>query len=70
MNYKVSLAKNPDGWYTVECLNFPGCISQGRTKKDALKNIKDAIKGYLASLKKHPDELVYREVKEVVAVSV
>jgi predicted RNase H-like HicB family nuclease len=33
--------------------SLPGCISQGRTREEALKNIQDAIIGYLKSLKKH-----------------
>lgn len=71
MRYKVVLVKDEEtGWFVAECLNLPGCISQGKTKKSALKNIKEAIKGYLESLKKHPEERLYREVTEVVAVSV
>ena len=71
MKYKVVLTIDEEsGWFVAECLNLPGCISQGKTKKEALKNIKDAIKGYLHSLKKHPEENLYREVADVVAVSV
>ena len=71
MKYKVVLVKDEEtGWFVAESLNLPGCISQGKTKKSALKNIKDAIKGYLASLRKHPEENSYREVSEIVAVSV
>ena len=62
MDFKVVLSENPDGWLTAECLNLQGCISQGKNKKEALKNIKDAIKGYLESVKKHPEELVFQEV--------
>ena len=37
----------------AECPALPGCISQGKTRAEALANIKDAMTGYLASLKKH-----------------
>lgn len=39
--------------FVADCPTLPGCMSQGKTKKEALKNIKDAISGYLAVLKKH-----------------
>lgn len=39
----VTLEKDEDGWYIVECPAIPGCVSQGRTEKEALENIKDAI---------------------------
>jgi predicted RNase H-like HicB family nuclease len=34
----------------VECPSLPGCISQGKTKKEAIKNIKEAISCYIHSL--------------------
>ena len=42
-----------ENWFVAECVDLPGCVSQGKTEKKALENIRDAIKGYLASLKKH-----------------
>lgn len=54
--------------FIVECPNLPGCVSQGKTRKEALKNIKDAIKGYLESLKKHREPIppsIYEEIVEV-----
>ncbi len=69
MDYKIVLSVDSDGWFTAECLNLPGCISQGKTKVEALKNIKDAIKGYLESVSKHPEEFVFQDIKEIVAVS-
>ena len=36
---------------------MPGCLSQGKTRVEALANIKDAIEGYLASLQKHGEPL-------------
>lgn len=41
------------GGYVADCPTLPGCMSQGKTKKEALKNIQGAIKGYLKVLKKH-----------------
>lgn len=42
----------------MEVPSLQGCISQGETKEEALNNIKYAIKGYLESLKKYPEETI------------
>jgi len=52
-NYEVFLEPAEEGGYTVTCPALPGCISEGETREEALSNIKDAINGYLAVLKKH-----------------
>ena len=39
--------------FIADCPTLPGCMSQGKTKAEALKNIKDAITGYLTVLRKH-----------------
>lgn len=52
MKLKVVLEKAEEGGYTVYIPALPGCISEGETKKEALANIKDALKGYLAVLNK------------------
>ncbi len=43
MKFTVALEKQPEGGYTVQCIELPGAISQGETKKEALANIQDAI---------------------------
>lgn len=48
--YHVVLKEDEDGWYAVQCVELPGAISQGRTKEEALANIKDAIKLLLEHL--------------------
>jgi predicted RNase H-like HicB family nuclease len=48
---EVILYPGDDGFWVVECPSLPGCISQGKTKKEALKNIKEAISCYIHSLK-------------------
>jgi predicted RNase H-like HicB family nuclease len=49
MKYKVNLKKTEYG-YAVWCPGLPGCWSQGRTEKEALENIKDAIQAYLKTV--------------------
>jgi predicted RNase H-like HicB family nuclease len=43
MQFTVILTPDEDGGYSVQCVELPAAISQGETKKEALKNIKEAI---------------------------
>ena len=47
MIFNVTLYRDEDGFWVVECPSIPGCISQGDTRDEALENIRDAIKGCL-----------------------
>lgn len=47
MKLTVVLEKQKEGGYTVYVPSLPGCISQGETREEALKNIKEAIDLYL-----------------------
>jgi predicted RNase H-like HicB family nuclease len=44
---KVVFRKGEDGYIVAECLQLPGCMSQGKTKEEANRNIVDAIKSVL-----------------------
>lgn len=41
--YTVVLRRDEGGWYTVTCPAIEGCVSQGRTREQALANIREAI---------------------------
>lgn len=43
MIFNVTIDRDEDGVFVVECPSIPGCVSQGKTKEEALENIKDAI---------------------------
>jgi predicted RNase H-like HicB family nuclease len=43
MKLSVTLDRDEDGIWIAECPAIPGCVSQGKTKPQALKNIKEAI---------------------------
>lgn len=47
MRYKIVLHKSEEG-YGVSCPDLPGCWSQGATESEAMENIRDAIREYLA----------------------
>ena len=56
MDYKVVVYEDEDGIFIAECLELPGCITDGKTKEDAIKNIKEAIEGYSESVLKEKTE--------------
>ena len=39
----MTLDRDEDGVWVVECPSIPGCVSQGKTKEQAIKNIREAI---------------------------
>ena len=58
MRIKVVLEASDEGGYTVYVPSLPGCISEGETVEEALKNIREAIELYLEPVE---DELVMEE---------
>jgi antitoxin HicB len=68
MKFRVIIEPDEDGVFVAECPNLPGCISQGKTREEAVQNIKDAIAGYLDSLKKHNEAVPPPISEEVVEV--
>lgn len=43
MRFPVVLTPGEDGWVVAECPVIPGCVSQGRTREEALTNVREAI---------------------------
>ncbi|BCX88214.1 antitoxin HicB family [Methylomarinovum tepidoasis] len=65
MKLKVVLEPSEEGGYTVYVPALPGCISEGETKEEALKNIREAIELYLEPLEDDRLEHPYAEVAEI-----
>ena len=61
LRYSIVLYKSKEG-YAVSCPALPGCWSQGATEEEALENIRDAIREYLAAIKQ---TLPTEDVREV-----
>jgi len=59
MKYRIFVEQDEDGIFVAECPSLPGCISQGKSRKEVLENIQDAIRGYLESLKKHDEPVLF-----------
>ncbi|MCL5287528.1 MAG: type II toxin-antitoxin system HicB family antitoxin [Acidobacteria bacterium] len=49
MKYKVVLQESEEG-FSISCPGLPGCWSQGKTEQEAIENIKDAMREYLAAV--------------------
>jgi predicted RNase H-like HicB family nuclease len=49
MRQAITYPGEDDHW-VVECPSLPGCITQGKTKEEAIANIKEAIQGYVKAL--------------------
>ena len=47
---QVVMYPGEDGYWVVECPSLPGCLSQGKTKEEAITNIREAIHGYVEAL--------------------
>ena len=70
MKCRIYIERDEDGMFVVTCPSLPGCVSQGRTRSEALKNIREAVSLYVESLKEHGDPVppgVDQEIIEVPA---
>jgi predicted RNase H-like HicB family nuclease len=61
MKYKVALHRSDEG-ISVSVPALPGCWSEGDTEEEALANIRDAIRAYLAAVE---DRLQGAEMREL-----
>ena len=66
MELKIVLEPGEDGWIVAHCPALKSCWSQGRTREEALRNIREAIELYL---KPAPEELREDETREVVELA-
>jgi len=70
MKYRVLIEQDEDGMYVAEVPSLPGCVSQGRTREEAVENIREAIAAYLESLEAHGEPIPPPITEEVVEVNV
>jgi predicted RNase H-like HicB family nuclease len=48
---QVILYPGEDGYWVAECPSLPGCVSQGRSKTEAIDNVREAIEAYVEALR-------------------
>ncbi|PIN91476.1 hypothetical protein COU57_00545 [Candidatus Pacearchaeota archaeon CG10_big_fil_rev_8_21_14_0_10_32_14] len=70
MKIRINIEQDEDGVFVAECSAFPGCISQGNTRSEVIDNIKDAMIGYLESLKKHGEAIPLSIEEEIIDINV
>lgn len=68
MKFRVLIEQDEDGVFVAEVPSLPGCISQGRTRDEALSNVREAIAGYLESLEAHGDPIPPAISEEIVEI--
>jgi antitoxin HicB len=56
-HYNIMFRPEPEGGFTAIVSALPGCVTHGRTLEEATKTAKDAISGYVESLRKHGEPL-------------
>ncbi len=70
MKYRVIIEQDEDGMFVAEVPSLPGCVSQGETRTEALRNIQEAIEAYIESLKAHNEPIPPSIDEEIVEVAV
>lgn len=70
MKFRIVIEQDEDGKFAASCPTLPGCWSQGDTRDEAVRNIGDAIEGYLESLRKSGDPIPAPITEEVIEVDI
>ena len=52
LSYRVIIEKDEDGVLIAKVPDLPGCATDGKTREELMKNVKEAIQAYLEALKK------------------
>lgn len=69
MKFRIIVEPDEDGVFVAAVPSFPGCISQGATRDEALHNVREAIQGYVESLQERGDPIPPSIFEEVVDVA-
>ncbi len=65
MKFIVTIEDGEDGFIVVSCPALPGCHSQGKTRNEAIANIKEAIEAFVESMKEQGEAIPSQVVEEV-----
>ena len=68
MRFTVVLEQEPDEGFVASVPTLPGCISQGDTREDALRNIREAIELYLEDCRESGDPIPSESGREFVEI--
>lgn len=70
MKFRVLIQQDEDGVFVAEVPSLPGCVSQGRSRTEALQNVQEAITAYVESLQAHNEPIPPTVNEETVDVAV
>jgi predicted RNase H-like HicB family nuclease len=68
MKFRIIVEADEDGVFVAAVPSLPGCVSQGATRTEAVANVREAIEGYLESLRERGEPIppsIYEEVIDV-----
>lgn len=68
MKFRVLIEQDEDGVFVAQVPSLPGCISQCRSREEALRNAKNAMQEYIESLRKHNEAIPPSIQEEVVEI--
>ena len=63
LRYRVIIEKDEDGILVAKVPDLPGCATEGKTRQELLKNVKEAIQAYLEALKEHGEPVPIETVQ-------
>lgn len=53
MKFRIQIEQHENGLYVATCPSLPGCVSLGGARAEAVKNVAEAMQGYVESLDRH-----------------
>ncbi len=65
---QIIMYPGEDGYWVAECPSLPGCISQGKTKEEAIANIKEAIELYIEDMIENGETVPEDQLDRIVAI--
>ncbi len=70
MKFRILIEPDEDGILVATVPSLPGCVSQGATREEAVRNVREAIEGYLESLRERGEPIPPTILEEVIDVAV
>ena len=70
MKYRVLIEPDEDGVFVAHIPSLPGCISEGKTREEAISNIREAASAYVESLRMHGEPIpppIWEDMVEIAA---
>ena len=66
LRYRVIIEKDEDGMLIAKVPDLPGCATEGKTRQEVMKNVREAIQAYLEALKQHGEPVPIETVQIIV----